>query len=603
MDIFYKKLDQIKQDQEQYKAYLSEESTVVIAGPGSGKTTVLTLKIMNLLKKKIRPPRGLACVTFSKPAVKEFKDRLYSLGYKQRDNVFLGTVHSFCISEIITPFAHLYNYNIPLPLRIVSDKSKKEIFEDILADFGVDGSKLKIEEMDKERTLNIDGMSEVQIQTYELALSIAIEYEKRLHDQGLVDFVDIVKYATVLIQNQEYVRKCLEAKFPWILIDEYQDLGKPLHEMVLSLFYKTNIKIFAVGDPDQSIHGYNGAIPDYLIELFNNQYMTQIKLKTNYRSNQDIIDASELSFEDKRGYKAGTRLNETAEFHFIACEEEMSEQYAKVAEEIIPSCRKTGIHLEEIAIIVGYNSEVKDLGKILEKEGIPFYVSKFEFKRTDVVLWLEQCARWCLDKSFESFDKLLEFLMNLNRIHHRYIITKQLILYRRKLFDVLTSSSKYSNNLCDWIKYVVDELDLLSLLNESPIYPDEVENLHKLIQLSSSGEFSNYDISRFGKLGKPENQVTVTTRHGSKGLEFEVVILLGMEEDHFPSYRNKQDAEKLSEDHRIFFVCVSRAKRVCYLLGSKKYTKKTQYGLKTFNYKPSRFWSLLYKKYSQKVQI
>ncbi|ACJ34594.1 ATP-dependent helicase [Anoxybacillus flavithermus] len=603
MDLYNEKLNQIKSDKEQYEAYLSEDSTVVIAGPGSGKTTVLTLKILRLLKEYIRPPRGLACVTFSKAAAKEIKDRLNAFGYQQRDNVFLGTVHSFCISEIISPFAHLYNYDIPLPLRIVSEKKRKSLFKQIISDFELEHLGLSIEEMDKERTLNIEGISEVEVPTYDLALRVAIEYEKRLHTNGLVDFVDIVKYATTLIQNQEYVRKCLEAKFPWVLIDEYQDLGKPLHEMVLSLFYKTNIKIFAVGDPDQSIHGYNGAIPDYLIELYHNPSITQIQLKTNYRSNQDIIDASELALQDKRGYKAGARLGENAEFHFITCEEEMFDQYVKVAKEIIPSCREAGIPLEEIAIMVGSNKHAKELGRILDESGVPFYITKFDFQRSDVVLWLERCAIWCVDKSKQSFNELVGFWINLHKIHDRPLLSKEQILFRRRLFDTLTSSIKHIDDLGKWLTFVVNELELSSLLTDSPVYPDELENLNKLMKLTIEGEFRDYDLSKFGKLGKPGNQVTITTRHGSKGLEFEVVILLGMEEDHFPSYWNKQDEKRLSEEHRVFFVCVSRAKRVCYLLRSQKYTKKTKYGLKKFDYAPSRFWELLYARYGEKTHV
>ncbi|AUI36351.1 MULTISPECIES: ATP-dependent helicase [Bacillaceae] len=601
MDLFKEKLNQIKKDKDQYEAFLSENNTVVIAGPGSGKTTVLTLKIMKLLMEEIKPPRGLACVTFSRAAAKEFKDRLNDLGYQKRENVFLGTVHSFCISEIISPFAHLYNYDIPLPIKIVAEKKKKSLFKKIIQDFQLENTNIRIEDMDKERTLNIKGISEVEIPTYDLALKVAIEYEKRLHAEGFVDFVDIVKYATLLIQNHEYVRRCLEAKFPWILIDEYQDLGKPLHEMVLSLLKNTNIKFFAVGDPDQSIHSYNGAIPDYLNELYGLPNINKVRLKTNYRSNQDIIDASELALGDKREYKAGARLNENAEFHFITCEEEMYDQYVKVAKEIIPSCMKAGIPLEEIAIMVGYNNQAKELGAILSREGIPYYITKFEFQRTDVVMWLERCALWCIDKSKESFDDLVEFWIHLNRQHQKFIITNELIFFRRKLFDVLTSSIKHNHCLSKWLTFVIHNLELLSLLKDSHIYPDEVDNLKQLIKTSTKGEFSNYNLDKFSKLGKPEDQVTITTRHGSKGLEFEVVILLGMEDDHFPSYKNKRDPRKLSEDRRVFFVCISRAKRVCYLLRSKKYTKETQYGIKTFNYKPSEFWEILYSKYGEKV--
>lgn len=110
----------------------------------------------------------------------------------------------------------------------------------------------------------------------------------------------------------------------------------------------------------------------------------------------------------------------------------------------------------------------------------------------------------------------------------------------------------------------------------------------------------DYTLAQFSKIGKPVNQVTVTTRHSSKGLEFEVVIMLGMEEERFPSYYsiNSSDPSELEEEHRVFFVCVSRAKRVCYLLRSRYF--KNQYGRK-FKKEPSRFWEMLEIKYGEQI--
>ncbi|HDK5696059.1 TPA: UvrD-helicase domain-containing protein, partial [Staphylococcus pseudintermedius] len=234
---YLKKLEQIKKDKNQLTAFYSNDSTVVKAGPGSGKTTVLTLKMMRLLNGKIKYPRGLACLTFNREAVKEFTQRLLDLGYVKRSNVFLGTVHAFCIAEVIAPYAHLYNYNIPTPLKIVSEKERTQLFNDIVSNLGYNHDLVNLIKMDKERTLNVDGFSSIKVEPYDIALKVAKEFEKQLHAMGMVDFIDIVKYATLLIQKEQYVRKCIEAKFPWILIDEYQDLGRPLHEMMLSLFY------------------------------------------------------------------------------------------------------------------------------------------------------------------------------------------------------------------------------------------------------------------------------------------------------------------------------------------------------------------------------
>jgi DNA helicase-2/ATP-dependent DNA helicase PcrA len=605
MDKFLEKLTQIKKDEDQYESYLSNNSTVVIAGPGSGKTTVLTLKIMRLLREKIGPPRGLACVTFNKLAVNEFKERLSELGYKARENVFLGTVHSFCIAEIITPFAHLYDYGIPMPLQIVSETEKKSLFKKIVSDLGLGESDLRIEDMDKERSLNTRGLSRVKIPSYDVALRLAKEYENRLHKKGMVDFLDIVKYATLLIQDQEYVRKCLEAKFPWILIDEYQDLGKPLHEMVLSLFGKTNIKIFAVGDPDQSIYGYNGAQPDYLLELHDYPNILPIKLKTNFRSNQDIINASEVALNspEKREYKAGTRVNENADFHFIICDHGMEEQFQKVTDEIIPSCLQSGVPLEEIAIMVGTNNQAKQLRVFMDQASIPVYVAKFDFKRSDIVTWLEKCATWSLDITNQSFGRLTEFWIRLLKTHGKQVTVNDVVTVRKKLYDVLNRSADYSDSLHNWLTYVIEELNLIDLLKSSPIHPDEIENLNKLMEMSADGEFENYDVSKFSRLGKPENQVTITTRHSSKGLEYEVVILLGMEEGHFPFYKSVDDERLLSEEHRVFFVCISRSRRVCYLVRSEYYTYNTRYGPKTFNKDPSRFWDIIYSRYGETVNV
>lgn len=599
MKYYLEKLEQIKEDGKQLEAYSSDDSTVVIAGPGSGKTTVLTLKIMSLLLEKVKPPRGLACVTFSREAAREFNDRLYKLGYNVRKNVFLGTVHSFCMSEILSSFAHLYDYKIPMPIKLISDKQKRTLFYQIVNDLELGQTDIKIIEMDKERTLNIKGMSTVKVPSYDVALIIAKEYEERLYELGFMDYESIIKFSTILIQEQEYVRMCLEAKFPWILIDEYQDLGRPLHEMVLSLFTTTDIKIYAVGDPDQSIYGFSGAIPDYLQELYNRPDIIPIELKNNYRSNQDIVDSSELILTLKRDYTAVTRKGEKAEFIFVTCEEDLEEQYTYCIEDVIPYCIEKDIPLEEIAILVKSNKDVKDLASKLKELNIPYYISKHDFERTDFVKWLETCASWVDNKMNTSYDELYYYWENIISLHtNKYFNNENRMIERRKLYNILIESYKYENNINLWLKFTLDNLGIRLLLDKSDIYPDEVENLEYLLAASSEEAYKNYNISEFSKLGKPENQITITTRHSSKGLEFEVVVLLGMEEGNFPDFRSDSDKIKLEEERRICFVCISRAKTACILIRSKFNNIMTKRGNWHKKSQPSRFWLELYKKYN-----
>lgn len=600
MSYYMDKIEQLKKDEMQLEAYNTKESTVVIAGPGSGKTTVLTLKIIKLLTEMIKEPRGLACVTFSREAAREFKERLNKLGYVERKNVFLGTVHSFCIAEVLGKFAHLYDYKIPLPIKIISDKNKKKLFKKVVEDLGFDNIGIKITDMDKERTLNIQGMSSVEVPTYEIALKTAQEYEKRLHESGFMDYESIIKFSTLLIQEQEYVRKCLSAKFPWIVIDEYQDLGRPLHEMVLSLFTKTDIKIFAVGDPDQSIYGFSGAIPDYLLELYGMEDIIPIELKNNYRSNQDIIDGSELVLDSKRNYVAATRKEERAEFIFITCEEDLEDQYDYCVNEIILHYTKKGIPLEEIVVIAKLNGNIKELGEKFSEKNIPYYISKHDFERSDFVKWLELCASWVSNKTSTSFDEIYLFWerLILNHNNKEFFYGNGRILEKRNLYEILVESYKNRNNLKLWIRDIIENLEIENLLNESNVYPDEIDNLENLLKVASEDNYKNYDISKFSKLGKPENQVILTTRHSSKGLEFEVVIILGMEEGNFPDYRAISDTKKLAEENRICFVCISRAKKTCILVRSKYYNiKKKNGGIWRKSCEESRYWKKLYKKY------
>lgn len=585
-DEFYKKLEQIKQDKLQLEAYEANDSTVVLAGPGSGKTTILTLKVMRLLSEKISEPRGIACVTYSREAAREFKDRLDKLGLMNRKNIFLGTVHSFCLKEVIVPFANLYpEYNIPIPIKIVSERKKSMIFNKLNDGIGTD---IKILEMDRERTREIVGYSQIMSKLNENALEIANVYEKELENKGLIDFISIVKYATKLIQNEQYIRMCLEAKFPWIIIDEYQDLGKPLHEMVLSLIKNTKIKYFAVGDSDQSIYDFQGASPDYLNEL-GNLSMHTIKLINNYRSAQQIIDASEIVLGQTRNYIAYGPLKDfSAKIEFVSCEREIIQQCEEVVKRIKRDHEK-GIPYHEMSILCGNKYHISDACKILQKNEINFYISKHPFDISDIVKWLQKCAGWVIEENV-SFQDIYIFWQEIVR-SIELIVDEKVIELKRRLYSLLTDSKKYYKSLNKWLEYVFDKLCIVQLLSNIDIYPDEAKNLENLINSLGISPYKNYTLIDFYNMTTPKDQVVVSTRHGSKGLEFDVIYMIGMEEGNFPYYNCDKRQEE--ESYRICFVCVSRARKKCVLLYSKIITIETRNGKWEKLCEPNRFWKKL----------
>lgn len=590
---FYKKLDKIKQDSLQLEAYKANDSTVVLAGPGSGKTTILTLKVMKLLSEKIQEPRGIACVTYSKEAAREFKDRLTKLGIPSRKNIFLGTVHSFCLKEVIKPFAKLYpKYNIPYPVKLISERKKNIIFNKLVKTKEIDIDVLK---MDRERTREIEGLSKISTEPNEVALEIADEYESELENEGFMDFISIVKYATKLIQNESYVRACLEAKFPWIIIDEYQDLGKPLHEMILSLITDTKMKYFAVGDPDQSIYDFQGASPKYLVELGNIFSKHTIKLINNYRSAQQIINASEIVLGETRNYISNGALKDfPAQIDFVTCEREIFDQCEEILKRIREDYAK-GIPYHEMAILCGNKYQISDVCNFLQENKIDFYISKHPFDISDVIKWLQKCAGWVIGQNI-SFDEIFIFWKEL-KANTELLVDEKIIKLKRELYIILLESEKFCENLHKWLNYIIDKLCINKILDELDTYPDENQNLQKLEKSLNMTPYKEYTLLDFYNMTKPENQVVVSTRHGSKGLEFDVTYMIGMEEGSFPYYNCSKIEEE--ESYRICFVCVSRARKKCVLLYSKIITLQTKNGPWEKHCKPNRFWKMLSEQYKK----
>lgn len=421
---------------------------------------------------------------------------------------------------------------------------------------------------------------------------------------GYIDYQGIIILSTKILQEQEYVRKCISAKYPWLIIDEYQDLGKPLHEMVMSLFTKTDIKIFAVGDPDQSIYGFSGAIPDYLMELYNRKDTISVELKNNYRSNQDIIDGSEIVLNLSKHYRAMTRENERAEYRFISCNNELEDQFDFFVKNIVPECIKKKIPLEEIAVLLSSNNDCNALGLKCMENNIPYYISRHNFERTDFVKWLEECSVWINNKEEASFDDIFQYWETLVLKHHntKYKSENDRVEMKHQLLSVLQDSIAFKDELNEWVKYILSELRIKDLLIYSEIIPDEWENIKSLLKEVAEDKYSDYDTNKFSKIGKPDNQITISTRHSSKGLEFEVVIMMGMEEGHFPGWWTDKNPEALKESNRICFVCVSRAKRVCILMYSNYYNERDyRYNeTRSKKYYPSRYLLQLQQKFDRK---
>lgn len=595
-DIFFADLELIKKDEQQYSAFLSTNNTVVIAGPGSGKTRVLALKAVSLVTSAIKKPSGLALISYSRETVREVKKRLRLYGYTSTSKDFIGTVHSFSLLHVIQPFGHLYpQYNIKYPVKILPKEIANRIYENTLKEINATPKQISLIEISRHRSLSQAGASAIKITSSDLVSRAAKIYEEKLFETDYLDFNALINLSARIIHEQEFVRYNLRSKFPWLLIDEYQDLGKSLHEMVMELTLSAQVKLFAVGDVNQSIYGFSGGYPEFLEELTQMDDITPIHLSSNYRSNQHIISASLETLNPlppTPQYIAKLRQGELPDFTFITCETEMGPQYQVVAKKIIPKLIANGTSLNEIGIIVSSNDQVRAMAIYLARVGIPFYISKWKFENSSVVTWLQDCARWCVNHEMESFDGLFKFWRTLLVNHNDDRRNNDPITEKVALYNLLTASRK-KHSLANWLGHVIGELNIPDVLKDSEMFPNENDNLGILIDEANNHNLKGADLLRFANLGKPDNEVTITTRHSSKGLEFETVILLGMEEEKFPSYFDLKSELLLAEAQRLCYVCVSRAKRSCILIRSIEHS--VPWGYKKLA--PSRFWMALFKKF------
>ena len=348
--------------------------------------------------------------------------------------------------------------------------------------------------------------------------------------------------------------------------DLYRELIKQDHEHLLERSYEKS-----------------ASSDDYALNLAALQDATLY----DYRSSQTIVDASEYVLKSSRGYIASGKLRDYhAKLEFIECSKGMDEQYERVIEQI-SRFHTEGIPYHEIAVLVGNNKQVTELAQECSRQNIPAYIARQTFRLTDLIIWIQNCAKWVSDKCSVSFDEICSTWKSF--ISQKRIISEDdYFLLKRTIFQTLTASKVYKDNLSEWLCYLDKKVGIVSAFTASERYPDEIDNYNKLLETARSHD-TQLTIKFLTRLGIPENQVVLTTRHSSKGLEFDVVILPGMEKDSFPSYYDNTP-RKLAEARRLCFVSVSRARKACILIRSKNL--QNQYG-RWFSKEPSPFWVAL----------
>lgn len=554
-------LADLERNSEQSKAVRATDHCVVIAGPGSGKTKTLTTA-MAVSLKDIQDPRGVACITYNNECAIELEDRLSNLGIIRSDQNFIGTVHSFALAKIIVPYVKFFPELLPNNFRVISqsesDTIKGEVYYSL--NFGTDFRY-------DWRRANAKRMRVVDRETCEWRgqdpeLSDLIEaYEKKLRQGGLIDFDDMPLIAFRMAKKFEWIRDALKAQFPVLFVDEYQDFGYALHELVQLLCFETGIRLFAVGDADQSIYGFAGANPKLLENLANRNDVDDIRLRINYRSGSDIIQASLIALGETRDYRSQDGVP-PGDIKFIPIAGDLNSQAAYISSHIIPDLYRQYPSCK-IAILYRDKTFGDKLSSMLKKHDVVHTRSDQNslIKRgSRIGRFVEGCAQWVIGgrrTADPSFSKLVQQAVGLVYADHINDDERQMI--SSTLAGFLCTTDDSNEKAHAWLQQF-DYKVFSSWKKVARNHLTEWDEVSRLISLTDPVHDNDIPLSVFSGRMDLGSSVSIGTFHSSKGREFDIVVFYATNGDVFPNRYEKSD-EKRKEARRLFYVGITRPKK------------------------------------------
>jgi DNA helicase-2/ATP-dependent DNA helicase PcrA len=560
--------EELRENPEQWRAYESKGNCVVLAGPGSGKTKTLTIKMARMLAEDVARPRGIACITFNTECAGELKRRLERLGIYERRNIFVGTVHSFCLKNILIPYGHLAGLNFTDQPTVALPSEQEKMFADAFAEVvsenaRPDGWRIGF---DKYRRTHLDREAPAWKEDDGQLAALIEKYEALLRRNRLLDFDDMVLLGLRLIEQNDWIRRCLRARFPILIVDEYQDLGLPLHRIVLSLCIGGGVRLFAVGDPDQSIYGFTGADPNLLRQLSEMKSVEQVKLRFNYRSGQTIIDASEVALGEKRGYTS--KGGSAGTINFYKCQNGMEEQAQRICNEIIPAAlkRRKERKLGDVAVLYldRYDGNLIEIAA--QNAGLQYVRTDrgAAYVKTPITRWLESCAAWCAGGWEQGTPRLSALIRAWEAFNASIRSEADLHALKVTLVGFLFSHRTYERRVGDWLAEARRTL-LADTLRKEPALRDEAASLEALLRVCGpEGKLADLTVAGFGGQGGSPDHLNLITLHSAKGLEFDVVVMMGMDQGKIPSWGARTIESKL-EQRRLFYVGLTRARHEVHL--------------------------------------
>lgn len=625
-------LDGLNREQQQAVQH-TEGPLLILAGAGSGKTKVLTVRIAYLLAQGVNPYEILA-ITFTNKAAKEMKSRVEGLVGDVANRIWLSTFHSFCAKFLRFELDNFLGYNSNFTIYDTSDS--QVVIKAALKALNLDdkyypvGAMISAISDAKNKLMFASDYRKQARDFYQQKVADVYEYyERELRKNNALDFDDLLLVAVKLLQSNAAVLDKYSKRFRYVMIDEYQDTNHAQYLLayLLSSHWKN---IAVVGDADQSIYAWRGADIQNILD-FEKDYpnCTSIKLEQNYRSTKIILDAANAVIDHNEGRPEKNLWTDKVEGakiqHFTAQSEH--EEAAFIGDTIVKKHDIHGVPYGDMAILYRTNAQSRVLEEALIKRALPYTMvggTKFYDRKEikDVLAYLRVLYNPFDDLSLlriinvpkrsigaTTVSKLQDYarengtslFMTLTQLHLVDTIkgkTKEKLEEFGILIFTLVAEMD-DKSVLDILEAILDRTSYLAQLEESTNPQDQAraENIGELLSVAKDFQDTNPTgtvedfleqvalVNDVDSFEQEESKVTLMTLHAAKGLEFPIVFLGGLEEGLFPHSRTLMNPEEIEEERRLAYVGITRAEKELYISNA---TTRTVFG-RTSSYLPSRF--------------
>ena len=625
--------------QQKKAVQITEGPLLVVAGAGSGKTSVLTRRIAYLVAEKGIAPWNILAITFTNKAATEMKEREYKLLGQQADGIWMSTFHALCV-RILRRDAEKIGYSSNFS--IADSAEQLTLIKHIQKEQNINPKMYEPRRIlsaisnGKNDLLTPDAFSASAASPFEkITAQVYQEYQKRLKNDQIMDFDDLIMQTLVLFKKAPTVLHYYQNKFRYLLVDEYQDTNQAQYELchALAAQYKN---ICVVGDADQSIYGWRGANMENIMNFeqdYHDDGVQTVKLEQNYRSTGHILAAANAVIKNNRNRKAKklwTDQGEGAKVTYYRAQSGDDEAHfiiAKIQEEVKE--KKRSYH--DFAVLYRTNAQSRTVEESFVKSNVPYQIvggHKFYDRKEimDIMAYLKLVANPSDSMSFNRIintpkrgigpvsvrrfmdfarDNGLSILGAFDHISMSGVTARagaRLSDFGAKLRDAINFAKNHT--VTGLTEKILQDFGYTAALKAEHTIEAEtrLENLDEFLSVTKrfDDEYEENDdaenalsdflsevslLSDQDDLANNDDQVALMTLHAAKGLEFPVVFLVGMEDGLFPLSRALMEDDQLEEERRLAYVGITRAKRELFLTNA---YSRMMYG-RMQNNPPSRF--------------